>query len=73
MARKKISADGALYGRGIIIEMIAVGQFMKVSAFDERSLTEVSISGPVTTPTHILQSNALKRLEYVLRKQGLID
>ena len=53
--------------------MSGVGQFMKVSAFDERSLTEVSISGPVTTPTHILQSNALKRLEYVLRKQGLID
>ena len=50
MARAKIAAEGALSGRGIIIEMIPVGQFMKVTAFDERSLTEVSISGPVDNP-----------------------
>ena len=46
---------------------------MRVSAMDVRTVIEVSIQGPVSTPKSVLQKNALKRLEYVLRKKGLIS
>ncbi|NCO03368.1 MAG: hypothetical protein GW903_04180 [Alphaproteobacteria bacterium] len=62
-----------LQNREVIIEMHAVGQFVKVSAMDTKTLIEVSIQGPSTTPEVILQRNALKRLEYVLRKKEIID
>lgn len=62
----------ALRGREIIIEFHPVGNFMKVSAMDTTSLTEVSIQGPQNSPQEILKRNALKRLEYVLKKKGLI-
>ena len=61
-----------LNGREVIIEYHQIGNFMKVSAMDVSSLTEVSIQGPVNTPEQTLQNNALKRLEYVLRKKGVI-
>lgn len=61
-----------LNGREVIIEFYPVGQFMKVSAFDTASLTEISIQGPVNTPEQTLKNNALKRLEYVLKKNGVI-
>lgn len=62
-----------LQGREIIIEFHPVGHFMKVSAMDTQTLTEISIQGPANTPQDILQRNALKRLEYVLKKKGLIS
>ena len=46
---------------------------MKVSAMDTQSLTEVSIQGPANAPEATLQRNAMKRLEYVLKKKGLIS
>lgn len=73
MAGTKIHVEGPLAGRSIIIEYVQYGTVVKVSAFDERSLTEVSISGPVTTPQNILNRNVIRRLEYVMRKKGLID
>ncbi|MBI1301586.1 MAG: hypothetical protein GC137_08010 [Alphaproteobacteria bacterium] len=62
-----------LKNREIIIEFHPVGQFMKVSVMDVETLTEVSIQGPVNASKDILQKNALKRLEYVLRKKRLIS
>ncbi len=61
-----------LDGREVIIEFRPVGNVMRVAAMDARTLTEVSIQGPVGTPEEILKRNAIKRLEYVLRKKGLI-
>ena len=58
--------------REIIIEFHPVGHIVKVTAMDALTLTEVSIQGPATTPQPILQRNAVKRLEYVLRKNGII-
>ncbi len=66
-------ARDLLQGREVIIEFHPVGHFMKVSAMDTQSLTEVSIQGPATTPQEMLKRNALKRLEYVLKKKGLIS
>ena len=69
----KFRVEGPLAGRSIIIEYNPVGSVVKVTAMDERSLTEVSISGPATTPQEILNKNVIRRLEYVMRKNGLID
>lgn len=65
--------SASLNNREIIIEFIPVGQIMRVSAMDVESLTEIVISGPVNTPQSLLKANALKRLEYVLRKKGIIS
>ncbi|MCB1680653.1 MAG: hypothetical protein H6858_00320 [Rhodospirillales bacterium] len=61
-----------LHGREIIIEFRPVGAVVKVSAMDTQSLTEISVQGPASAGEEILKRNALKRLEYVLKKKGLI-
>lgn len=62
-----------LANREVIIEFFPVGQFIKVSAMDTKTLIEISIQGPASTPEAILKRNALKRLEYVLKKKDVID
>ncbi len=61
-----------LEGREVIIEFYPVGNVVRVSAMDTSSLTEVSIQGPSSAGEKMLERNVLKRLEYVLRKKGLI-
>jgi hypothetical protein len=39
---------------------------------DAASLTEISIQGPKDAGEETLKFNALRRLEYVLRKKGII-
>ena len=63
----------SLQGREIIIEYAQVGTIMKVSALDAESLTEISIQGPVSAGQEVLKRNAVRRLEYVLRKKGVIS
>ncbi len=65
-------AQDILQGREIIIEFFPVGNFVKVSAMDAQSLTEISVQGPASAPQEMLKRNAVKRLEYVLKKKGLI-
>lgn len=62
-----------LAGREIIIEFRPVGNAVRVAAMDTQSLTEISIQGPLGTTEETLKRNALKRLEYVLRKKKLIE
>lgn len=61
-----------LQGREIIIEFLPVGQVVKVSAIDTKTLTEISIQGPASAGKETLKLNAIKRLEYVLKKKGLL-
>lgn len=61
-----------LAGREVIFEFHVVGNIMKVTAMDVASLTEVIIQCPVTAGEATFKRNALLRLEYVLRKKGLI-
>tara|TARA_Y100001001_G_C8004551_1_gene307556 strand:+ start:2291 stop:2497 length:207 start_codon:yes stop_codon:yes gene_type:complete len=61
-----------LDNREVILEFTQFGQFVKVSAMDVKTLTEISISGPSSTPQPLLEQNALKRLNYVLKKKGII-
>ncbi len=62
----------SLQNREIIIEFHPVGNLVKVSAMDTKTLTEISIHGPKSAGEEILKQNALKRLEYVLKKKGII-
>lgn len=64
--------DYPLSDREVIIEYKPVGAYVKVSAMDTASLTEISISGPANATEDTLKRNALKRLEYVLKKNGVI-
>lgn len=63
----------ALEGREIIIEFVPFGAYVRVSAMDTESLTEISIQGPKNAARHVLEANAMKRLEYVMRKNGVIE
>jgi hypothetical protein len=66
------SMKDVLQGREIIIEFMSVGSLVKVSAIDSQSLTEISIQGPANAGKETLKYNAIKRLEYVLKKKGLL-
>jgi hypothetical protein len=61
-----------LQGREIIIEFLPVGNFVKVSAVDTKTLTEISVQGPASAGKEMLKRNAIRRLEYVLKKKGLL-
>jgi hypothetical protein len=62
----------SLGNREIIIEFFPIGQYVKVSALDTKTLTEISIQGPASAGKEMLKRNAIARLEYVLKKKGLI-
>ena len=64
--------ESPLSNREIIIEFFPLGAYVKVSAMDTQSLTEISVQGPASASQETLKHNALKRLEYVLKKKGLI-
>lgn len=61
-----------LKNREVIFEFQPIGIYMKVTAMDVATLTEISINGPVNAGEAILKQNAMKRLEFVMRKKGLI-
>ncbi len=67
MSRQKFN------GREIIFEFYPIGSYVKVSAMDVETLTEISIQCPALTPQNIMKNNAIKRLEYVLKKNQLIS
>lgn len=58
--------------RPVIFEFFTIGNVVKVTAFDEESLTEVVIQGARGTSEDILKKTALKKLEYMLRKKKVI-
>lgn len=53
---------------GIIFEFISIGSYVKVSAIDTRSGTEVSIVGDPRRGEAALRRIALRKLENKLRK-----
>jgi len=61
-----------MLNRDIIIEFTPVGNVVRVTAMDTQTLTEVIISCPAGTPEATMKQNAVKRLEYVLKKKGII-
>lgn len=65
--------EEALKGREVIFEFRSIGNVMKVSAMDVATLTEISVQCPVSSGTAAFKQSALRRLEYVLKKKGLIE
>ncbi|WP_020593322.1 DUF6898 family protein [Kiloniella laminariae] len=53
---------------GVIIEFAQVGAYVKVSAFHEESMTEVSIVGDPRETEAVLKATVLKKLLFVMRK-----
>ena len=64
--------ENPLQGREVIIEFFSIGNCVKITAMDTKTLTEISIQGPTTVSKSVLETNALKRLAYVMKKKGLI-
>lgn len=64
--------DNPLRNREVIFEFFPVGNVVRVSAMDVKTMTECSIQGPASAGEAMLKANALKRLEYVMKKKGLI-
>lgn len=65
-------SEDALKNREVIFEFAPFGPYIKVTAMDVVSLTEITISCPKGTAEAVLQKNALNRLAFVMRKKGLI-
>ena len=66
-------SEEPLKNREIIFEFFKIGAYAKVTAMDVATLTEAMIQGPVNTPQPVLQREAAKKLEYVMRKKGIIE
>ena len=63
---------GDLKDRDIIFEFHRIGPAVKVTAVDVSTMTEVSMQGPASTPESVLKQEVVKKLAYVLRKNGKI-
>lgn len=59
-------------GREIIIEYQSFGSVVKVTAMDTASLKEVTIQGPASAGEAALKQTVLKKLDYVLKKDGIL-
>ncbi|HEY5346713.1 MAG TPA: hypothetical protein VIJ72_00865 [Rhizomicrobium sp.] len=55
---------------GIYIEFTIQGNFAKATAIDAATGLEVSIMGPASAPRNILANNAVRKLEFMLKKKG---
>lgn len=65
-------SDNPLKGREVLLEFTQHGSIIKVTAFDTLSMTEISIQGPASAGEETLKRNALSRLQYVLKKKGIL-
>lgn len=57
-------------GREILIEIVSIGAYAKVSAIDAATGTEVSITGPADADRVTLEAAAIRKLQFVLNKQN---
>lgn len=55
---------------GYIVEYTVIGTSVKATAFDPRTLTEVSVIASTKTSREDLNKLAVRKLEYMLRKSG---
>ena len=55
--------------REVLIEIVTVGAYAKVSALDPETGTEVSVTAPANLDEVILKEAAIRKLEFVLKKK----
>lgn len=65
-----MSKDATPQGEGYIVEYVAVGCSVKVTAFDPKTLREVCVIGARGARQEDLANLAIRKLEYVLRKDS---
>ena len=53
----------------VLFEMRRMGNVVKVSAIDPMTNTEVSMVAPATADPYTIKMNAIRKLEYVIRKK----
>jgi hypothetical protein len=56
--------------REVILEYQQIGNSVRVAAVDPDTLTEVSIVGSASAGLETLKRTAIRKLEYMLAKQG---
>jgi uncharacterized protein DUF6898 len=56
-------------GSDVLIEIVTLGAFAKVSAIDTVSGVEVSITGPANADRGSLEAAVMAKLDYVIKKQ----
>jgi hypothetical protein len=64
--------DNPFQNRQVLFEISPIGNLVRVTAMDVKTMTEIMIQGPKSAPESTLKTNALKRLEYVMKKKGLL-
>ena len=57
-------------GREVLIEIVTLGGYAKVSAIDPVTGIEVSLMGPHNATRASLEAAALAKLDYVLKKKA---
>ena len=62
-------ARRTLSGREVLIEITTVGAYAKVAAIDSATGTEISITGPAEADRSTLEAAAIRKLQFVLKKQ----
>ena len=59
-----------LNANDVILEFRQVGAYVKVSAMDPATLTEVSVVGDPAVGEYVLKRTAIRKLNYVLGRQA---
>jgi hypothetical protein len=57
-------------GREILIEIVTLGAFAKVTAIDSATGTEVSLTGPSHASRASLEAAAIGKLQFVMKKKS---
>jgi hypothetical protein len=57
-------------GRDILIEIVTLGTYAKVTAIDSLTGTEISLTAPSNAPRASLEAAAVNKLEFVLKKKA---
>jgi hypothetical protein len=57
-------------GKEILIEIVTIGVYAKVSAIDPVTGTEVSLTAPANADEKSLKAAARRKLDFVLKKRA---
>ena len=63
-------AQGGRNYREALIEFVEQGSYLKATAMDPDTLTEVSVVGPIQGSRELLKRTVLAKLDFVIEKNG---
>ena len=56
-------------GREVLVDFQQIGNAVKVTAMDNKSMVEVSIMGPASAGEEVLKRNVINKLNYIIFKK----